>query len=58
MTSKQIQDGGRSPFKKKSLYRHMSAKKSSDFDEICYRAADFEPNDSHMTKNKIFLNSR
>jgi len=31
----------------------IARQKSSDFDKIRYKAADFEPSDSHVTK-KIF----
>jgi len=51
MVVKQFQDGGRPPFWK-SLYRHISAKKSSDFHEILYTAADFELDERHVIKNE------
>ena len=34
------------------------SEKSSDFDQVWYTTADIEPNDSHVTKNWIFQNSR
>ena len=34
-----------------SLNRHISIKKSSDFNKIVYTTADIEPNDSHVTRN-------
>jgi len=34
------------------------SEKSSNFDKIWYTAADIEPNDSHVTKNWNFWNSR
>ena len=48
---KQFQDGARPPFWK-SLYRHYLSKKSSDFDEILYTAADFELDERHVIKNE------
>ena len=48
-----IQDGGRSPFWK-WLNRHLS-EKSSNFDETWYTASDIEPDDSLVTKIKIFI---
>ena len=45
-----IQDGGRPPFWK-SINRHISVKKSSDFDEIWYITSDIKPDYSHVTKN-------
>ena len=50
MAIKQFQDGGRPPFWK-SIYRHLS-EKSSDFDEILYRAANFELDERHVIKNE------
>jgi len=35
-----------------SPIRHISAKKSSDFDEILYTAADFELDECHVIKNE------
>jgi len=56
MVVKQFQDGGRPPFWK-SIYRHISSEKSSDFDEILYTAADFELDKRHVIKNeKVALN--
>jgi len=52
MVVKQFQDGERPPFWK-SIYCHISAKKSSDFDEILYTAADFELDERHMIKKKL-----
>ena len=45
-----IQDGGRPPFPK-SLNRHISVKKTSDFDEIRYTIANVEPDSVHVTDN-------
>ena len=50
MVVKQFQDG-RPPFWK-SLYRHISAKKSSDFHDTLYTAADFELDERHVIKNE------
>jgi len=36
---------------------HVS-EKSSDFDNMWYTTADIEPDDSNVTKNYFFLNSR
>ena len=52
-----IQGGEDTPFWK-SWNHHISRKKSSNFDKICYRTAHLELNDSHMTKYKNFKNSR
>jgi len=38
--------------------RHVSTKKSSDFDEIWYINADLELGDNHRPNMKFFLNSR
>jgi len=51
MVVKQFQDGGRPPFWK-SIYRHISVKKSSDFHETLYTAADFELDERHVIKNE------
>jgi len=51
MVVKQFQDGGLQPFWK-SIYRHISVKKSSHFHEILYTAADFELNERHVIKNE------
>jgi len=32
----------------------IARQKSSDFDKIRYKAADFEPSDSHVTKKFLF----
>ena len=45
-----IQDGGRTPFGK-SLNRHISVEKLSDFDEVRYTTADVEPDCRHVTIN-------
>ena len=44
-----IQDGGHPP-SSKSSNRHISTKKTSDFDAIWYTNADLELGDSHVTK--------
>jgi len=49
IVAKQFQDGGRPPFWK-WIYRHISVKKSSHFQEILYTATDFELDERHVIK--------
>jgi len=51
MVVKQFQDGRRPPIWK-SIYRHISSEKSSDFHEILYTAVDFELDKHHVIKNE------
>ena len=48
---KQLQDGGRPPFRKSDRSPYLS-EKSSDFHDILYTAADFELDEVHVVKNE------